>query len=290
MNIEMERKIDKILEMPITKLAQKLGCREDQICKGDYIARHTSDTVCPYKVILGFANFEGSDVEDLGELEIVFGKKIDERNMEDQANYLAISFVNSKIKSTGKLRKVYGSIFLGENITSLGNIEYLGSNLYIKNTLHSFGNLKEIDGSLQFLNDKIESFENIERVGGWIFINSSSLKSLGALKSFRHIELSKEMKDRKNELEDLIEKKHTLQDRLNALSKKNLNIHGFPIVSEVERKELAFELNERIKNTLKKIEQYKLHQDVINMLKRECCEHSGKFYKKEVKKISDSND
>ena len=66
MNIKMSVKIEELKQLSVADLSRKFQCLPEEICMGDYIARYTDDKVCPYKVILGFANFEGSKVRDLG--------------------------------------------------------------------------------------------------------------------------------------------------------------------------------------------------------------------------------
>ncbi len=199
MNYKLEEKIEEIKSMTIEELAEKFNCKPEEICTGDYIARYTEDTVCPYKVILGFANFEASKVESLGPLEIVYGKKLMDKfgpitTIHHQSVYLGITIKNSKIKSLGKLRKVYGSIDLNPHITSLENIEFLGSNLYLVNSrLESLGNLKKVDGILNLEDDvarcKLTSLGNLQKARR-LYINSNSLQDLGDLEEVCEIRLS----------------------------------------------------------------------------------------------------
>ena len=84
MDSSLEKKIINLKEKSVSELAELFHCREDEICLSDYIARKTSDTVCPYKVIMGYANFEDSLVTDLGKLEVVVGKETLETNAQNQ--------------------------------------------------------------------------------------------------------------------------------------------------------------------------------------------------------------
>lgn len=204
MNLKLAEKIDAVKKLSIEELCEKFNCSPEEICFGDYIARETSDTVCPYKVILGFANFEHSQVKDLGPLEIVYGKKLKDnigeiRDMQGNPIYLGVNFANSLVKYCDNLRIVYGSIDLGKNITSLGNIQFLGSNLYLgKTNLTSLGKLEIIDGifdiersklisfgklrkigTFQIGSQKVYDFENIEEVGSFIVkegVNNRTMK------------------------------------------------------------------------------------------------------------------
>lgn len=209
MNTKLEAKIEQIKNMTIEELCEKFDCAPEQICMGDYIAKQTNDKVCPYKVILGFANFERSDVVDLGDLEVVYGKKLPSqyvglKTSQRENIYMGISLKYSKIVNTGKLRKIYGSITLNPNITSLGNIEFLGSNFYISNlNLSDLGALKKVDGIL-YLNDdsikcKIKSLKNLNKAK-ILNINTSSLRDLGNAEEFRGIIFGKHCSDKVIEL------------------------------------------------------------------------------------------
>jgi len=157
MNKKLEEKIDSLKELSIEELCAKFDCKPEDICLGDYIARNTSDTVCPYKVILGFADFENSDVTSLGKLEIVYGRKLIDQgvvltDIHHQAIYNGLNLRNSLITDLGNLQKVYGSFSVNKNITSLGNLNFLGSNLYLNLT-----NITSIDTDLKIDGTKVSS-------------------------------------------------------------------------------------------------------------------------------------
>lgn len=197
MNAKLEEKIDRIKEMSIKELCEKFDCKPEEICMGDYMPKYTGETVCPYKVILGYANFEGSNVTDLGKLEVVYGRKqVEEKSIfrtkKKEASYLGISVKYSKIQSLGRLRKVYGSIGLNSSITTLGNLEFLGSSLYISNlNVQDLGKLKTIDGILYLEDDsnrcKVMSLGKLKRVGK-LCLNTSTLRELGDLEEFSAIQ------------------------------------------------------------------------------------------------------
>ena len=65
MYLSLSKKIDEIKALSREELAEKFNCKPEEICMDDYIARNTDDTVCPYKVIMGYANFEDSKVTSL---------------------------------------------------------------------------------------------------------------------------------------------------------------------------------------------------------------------------------
>ena len=190
MNNKLEKEIDKLKTLSIEELSKKFKCKPEEICIGDYIAKTTSDKVCPYKVILGFANFENSNVTDLGDLQIVYGKKVPERNINDEAIYLGLYVSNSKISNLGRLKKGNGRINLNDKIKDMGNIEFLGSNFYTNGTkIKSLGNkLKEIDGRLNIENDYLESTGNLKKVKD-IYLESTKIKDLGEIESFKGIEI-----------------------------------------------------------------------------------------------------
>ena len=216
MNAKLEEKIDNIKNLSIEELCEKFECKPSEICMGDYIAKHTTDKVCPYKVILGFANFEYSDVESLGKLEYVYGKKLGDRNgkvqdSKHQAIYLGITIKNSKITSLGKLRKVYGSLTVNKLTTTLGQLEFLGSNLYLNNTnVEDLGNLTHIDGILNIEDDavvcKLESLGNLKKVRR-LYISSNCLVDFGALEETLEIKIGPRCKKKVKEwIENSFEK------------------------------------------------------------------------------------
>ena len=192
MNKKLVEKIEIILAMPIEELCIKYNCKPEEICMGDYIARNTDDTVCPYKVILGFANFENSNVTDLGPLEVVFGKKLKDRDtfitdLNSCYMYHGINLRGSKVSSLGNLIKVYGSFSLNSRIKSFGKLSFLGSGLYFNRTT-----IKTIDTELQV--DGMVNVENCELVslGGLkatrsLNIDSKSLQSFGDLEKVSKI-------------------------------------------------------------------------------------------------------
>ena len=174
---ETEELIEQIKSMSIEKLCKKLKCTPEEICLGDYIAKETKDIQCPYKVILGYADFEGSEVISLGKLEVVFGNKLNDENGE----YNGLNIKNSKIKNLGKLRAVYGVFSFDKNISTLGNIEYLGSGLNLKNTnIRSLGKVKKINGKLNIEDSSLETLGCLESVDE-IHVNSGKLRDLGYL-------------------------------------------------------------------------------------------------------------
>ena len=199
MNAKLVQKIEKYKGMTREELAEKFKCQPEEICMDDYVARNTHDKVCPYKVILGFANFEMSNVEDLGNLEIIFGRKLknecgDISDIKRVPLYLGLNLKNSNIKNLGKLRKVYGQIFFNKEIVSLDNIEFLGSNLYVSNTnIVSLGNLRIIDGVLRIADDPksstLTSLESLEKVR-YLDIDTKTMFDIGELQEIKKYKVS----------------------------------------------------------------------------------------------------
>ena len=150
MNKKIEDKINKIKELSDEEVCKMYDCSPEEICRGDYYARFTDDTVCPYKVIFGFANFEGSDVTSLGKLQVVLGRKLTDEagtvtDSKSKPVYLGINVVNSKVKKFNHLKEVYGSCSIGKDFEDFGDLEFLGSNLYLNGTkIRTLKNIQEI--------------------------------------------------------------------------------------------------------------------------------------------------
>ena len=207
MNLKIEQEIETFKAMSRAELAKYFHCKEEEICMGDYIARDTLDTVCPYVVIMGFANFEDSYVESTGKLKVVFGSKILGRTQKDSASYIGINFKGSKIKSTGKIVKVYGSVSLNKLITSLNKIRILGSNLYLNNTnIINLGDLNEINGILSLDDSILKSLCKLEKVTK-IYAYHCILNDFGDLNMVKSIEF------RDTEINQLVAKIRKLEQQ-----------------------------------------------------------------------------
>ncbi len=186
MDSSLEKKIINMKEKSVSELAELFHCREDEICLSDYIARKTSDTVCPYKVIMGYANFEDSLVTDLGKLEVVVGKETLETNAQNQRIYLGINLYRSKIKDLKNLKIVFGTFnAYGTQIKSLAKVKFLGSGLMLTGTqIQDLGALKEVNGSLWIEETNIKSLGHLEIVSDEIFARKSKLEDVGNLRQF----------------------------------------------------------------------------------------------------------
>lgn len=196
MNLKLSEHIDATKELSIEALSKKFDCLPEEICMGDYIARDTNDTVCPYRVIMGFANFERSNVTSLGNLEIVYGKKLqdeygDIKDMTGVPIYLGLNLQNSKINSLGNVKVVFGSLDLNESITSLEKVKILGSNIFLGQTnIQDLGCLEVVDGTLlvEFnkKNPGFKSLKNLKKVRELIIV-SPTLRDFGKLESVKKI-------------------------------------------------------------------------------------------------------
>ena len=205
MNFRLEQEIEKVRSMTIEELCEKFNCKPKEICMGDYFAKDTRDTICPYKVILGYANFEFSDVVSLGKLEVVYGKKLEDTvgplsDVYGQSIYSGVNLRNSKITDLGKLKKVYGSISLNKSIKSMGHLEFLGSNLFISNTnVEDLGNITEIDGTLNLEDDQtkclLKSLGKLQKVRR-LYINSRCLQDLGDLEEVIELKMGPKCNDK----------------------------------------------------------------------------------------------
>lgn len=261
MNRKLEKEIDAVKALSLKELCKLFNCKPQEICKGNYIARETEDKVCPYKVILGFANFEKSEVEDLGKLEIVYGSKFPERSFDDTAVYLGLNLANSKITNLGKIKKIYGSISLNNNISDLGNIEFLGSNLYLNDTkIKTLGNnLKEINGRLNVENCCLESTGGLEKVNT-IYINSKNFKDFSGVKAYKQatikfvysqdsakcsaLDSARYLLDNKRHL--LLEKKHICNEKYSE--------EAIKLLTDIIKTDIALSVVNR-KNSVKTLEQ-----------------------------------
>ena len=204
MHTKLEDQIDEIKTLTVEELAEMFNCKSKEICMGDYIASRTDDLACPYKVIMGFANFEGSNVERLGKLEIVFGRKFTDSHgpildVNHNAIYLGLNLKNSKITNLGNLKKCYGTIILNSNITTMKNVEYLGSNLFVLNSnLTDLGKLEVIEGILCLEDDEnkcgITSLGKLKKVRR-LYINSNSLRDLGDLEEVNNVRMFSKCKE-----------------------------------------------------------------------------------------------
>ena len=114
-------------------LAEYYNCDEEEICTGDYNPKE--ETRCPYKVILGDADFDGSKVTDLGNLQYIGGDAYFRRSIVTNLGNLksiggGVDFYHSEVTDLGNLQNIGGHAdFRWSEVTSLGNIEYIGGEI-----------------------------------------------------------------------------------------------------------------------------------------------------------------
>lgn len=155
--------------------ATLLECDVDDICFTDFKPEKNSCKVCPYKFILGDADF--ANVKDLGELKLITGK---------------VDFRESKVDDLKMLTYIGGSAnFGGTEIESLGNLHYIGGNLGFRGELASeywetkvvdLGRLKYVGGNFDGFLMLCKSLNNLEYVKGTLNLsNARNLKDLGKL-------------------------------------------------------------------------------------------------------------
>ena len=109
---------------------------------------------------------------------------------------LQLNLKNSQIKNLKNLKKVYGSISLGNKITSTGNLKYLGANLYLNSTqLKSIDTELIIDGVLSVDECVLEDFGKLKKVKK-LYINTKKLKSVGDLETYKKIVFGKNCSER----------------------------------------------------------------------------------------------
>ena len=287
MTKKLEQEVEKFKSMSRKELAEFFNCKEEEICMGDYIARDTLDTVCPYKVIMGFANFENSDIESLGNLKVVFGFKYLEGDISSPAKYLGINFANSKIKSTEKLEKVYGSINFGNSlITSLGKIKFLGSNLYLNKTnIIDLGDLTEINGILSLDDSKLKSLCKLEKVQK-IYANDCILDDFGALKKVKVVQFKKyqieelkvKIKKLEMSLENLAKEIKKREDAIKAKYTKATIAESYRYEVEIFKKN-KFELEKKLLTLKKKYEHISKYCEMENQFNSQFSLRNGTFYR-----------
>lgn len=194
MNRKLAEKVEEIKGLTREELVKMHNCKPEQICMGDYIARNTDDKTCPYKVILGFADFENSKVISLGDLEVVYGRRLCDlagpiNDIYSRPIYLGVNLKNSHIFTLNNLKKVYGSLSLNEYIKSMENVEWLGSNLYLNQTrVADLGALKKIEGrlNLEDMKVKLKSLGKLEEAET-VYVDITGVESLGSLKKVKSV-------------------------------------------------------------------------------------------------------
>ncbi len=169
-------------------LAEYYNCTEEEICMGDYEPK--TEMTCPYKIILGNANFDGSKVTNLGNLQIIggsvdfHGSKITSLgNLESIGGFAEFKF--SEVTSLGNLQNIGGSAdFRYSEITDLGNLQNIGGSADFRySEITDLGNLQNIGGSADFRYSEITDLGNLQHIGEGADFSNSKVTSLGNLES-----------------------------------------------------------------------------------------------------------
>lgn len=149
-------------------LAEYYNCTEEEICMGDYEPKE--ETRCPYKIILGNADFYHSKVTNLDNLKII-GK--------------GAFFGYSEVTNLGNLESIGGFANFGDSkVTDLGNLQHIGGDAcFGVSVIKDLGNLQNIDGIADFSDCCVTNLENLRNIGGDAYFDNSEVTDLGNLRS-----------------------------------------------------------------------------------------------------------
>ncbi len=172
-------------------LAQYFGCSESEICFDSFDSKKESN-VCPYKVIMGNAEFE--KCADLGNLKEIFGDVNFYNNTEIttlknlEVVHKNLSLTNSKVSDLGALKEVGGDFYQGD-LKSLQNLRKIGGILQITNNknLNDLGELREV-GQFYLFDSGLTNLGKIEKVGR-LDCSDCNISSLGNVKNVGILDL-----------------------------------------------------------------------------------------------------
>ena len=194
---ELKKKLPKIKKY----LAEYYNCTEEEICVGDYIPKE--ETRCPYKIILGDAIFENSNITDLGNLRIIGGfAYFDDSKITNLGKLQIIGrdayFEHSDVTTLGELQKIgRDACFEYSNITTLGKLQSIGGSAYFKDSkITNLGNLQSIGRSAYFSISDVINLCKLQKIGEDACFEYSKITNLGKLQSIggsAHFENSKIM-------------------------------------------------------------------------------------------------
>ena len=161
---ELKKKLPKIKKY----LAEYYNCTEEEICVGDYIPKE--ETRCPYKIILGDAIFDNSNITDLGKLQSIGGFAY---------------FDDSKITNLGKLQIIgRDAYFEHSDVTTLGELQKIGRDAYFEHSkITDLGNLQKIGRDACFEYSDITTLGKLQSIGGSAYFKDSKITNLGNLQS-----------------------------------------------------------------------------------------------------------
>ena len=172
------------------KLVKYYDCSEEELYVDDIDFSCTDYTKCPYKIIIGDANFEGSQITDLGNLQTIGGNAdfVDSEvknlgNLQTIGGYA--SFRMSKITDLGNLQTIGGKAnFYGSQITDLGNLQTIGGDANFEGSqITDLGNLQTIGGKANFEGSQVTDLGNLQTIGGNADFRNSQMIDLGNLQT-----------------------------------------------------------------------------------------------------------
>lgn len=130
---------------------------ETIVLVGDFSAKNRVDMPTRLQVITGQANFEGSQVTDLGQLTSIWG---------------SVNFRISQITDLGSLATIGGdAIFTGSSVRNLGQLTTIGVDArFNRSNITDLGQLTTIRGIVDFRNSQITNLGQLTSIGGKAFI------------------------------------------------------------------------------------------------------------------------
>ena len=169
-------------------IAEYYNCTEDEIFLGDVGfcgSKHENMEVCPYKVILGDADFSCSNIKSLGGLKVICGDACFSSSLvQDLGNLTTIGgnadFIGSEVQSLGNLTTIGGDAdFRYSQIQSLENLTTIGRNAALNHSkIQTLDNLRIIGGNVSFGGTQIKSLNNLTTIGGDADFRFSQIQSL----------------------------------------------------------------------------------------------------------------
>ena len=174
---EYKEYLKKIVNLDEKELAKFFNCSEEAIYVGEINEETDNFTTIPYKVIIGDVNLANNmEIDDLGELKIVFGN----------VTLGGWGKIPSNVDSLGKLECIVGNFDCSfSTLTDLGELKYVdGDAIFEDSNTNGFGKLKYVGKDLIIKSKSINySLNNIEYVGRNLDINGDEhIHDFGKLK------------------------------------------------------------------------------------------------------------
>ena len=121
------------------------------------------------QTIGGRADFRGSQVQDLGNLQTIGG---------------IANFSGSQFQSLGKLQTIGGdAYFENSQVQDLGNVQTIWGDAFLRGQVQSLGNLQTIGGKAYFGGSQFQSLGNLQTIGGGAGFGDSQVQELGKLQT-----------------------------------------------------------------------------------------------------------